>query len=103
MTVSDVYKADFGKKYGTLMEEVRVLRRAVFVVDKKRIVRYVDYMLSNSDEPHYEEILATAKAALENNIESSTLSSGDVVSPHPRQLSVGDSGVDVAGSGISKE
>src|SRR6266508_1724399 len=65
MTVSDVYKADFGKKYGTLMEEVRVLRRAVFVVDKKRIVRYVDYMLSNSDEPHYEEVLAAAKATLE--------------------------------------
>jgi thiol peroxidase len=64
MTVSDVYKADFGKKYGTLMEEVRVLRRAIFIVDKKRIVRYVAYMPSNSDEPNYEEVLAAAKAAL---------------------------------------
>lgn len=65
MTVSDVYKADFGRKYGTLMEEVRILRRAIFVVDRKRIVRYVAYMLSNSDEPNYEEVLAAAKAALE--------------------------------------
>jgi thiol peroxidase len=64
MTVSDVYKADFGKKYGTLMEEVRVLRRAIFIVDKKRIVRYVAYMPSTSDEPDYEEVLAAAKAAL---------------------------------------
>jgi thiol peroxidase len=65
MTVSDVYKADFGKKYGTLMEGVRLLRRAVFVVDKKRIVRYAAYMQANSEEPNYEEVLAAARAALE--------------------------------------
>ena len=64
MTVSDVNKADFGKKYGTLMEEVRLLRRAVFVVDKKRIVKYVAYMPTNGDEPNYEEVLAVAKEAL---------------------------------------
>lgn len=64
MTVSDVIKADFGKKYGTLMDEVRLLRRAVFVVDKKRIVRYVAYMPTNGDEPNYDEVLAAAKAAL---------------------------------------
>jgi len=64
MTVSDTVKADFGKKYGTLMEEVRLLRRAVFVVDKKRIVRYVAYMPTNGDEPNYEEVLAAAKEAL---------------------------------------
>jgi thiol peroxidase len=64
MTVSDAAKADFGKKYGTLMEEVRLLRRAVFVVDKKRIVKYVAYMQANGDEPNYEEVLAAAKDAL---------------------------------------
>jgi thiol peroxidase len=62
--VSDVYKADFGKKYGTLMEEVRLLRRAVFVVDKKRVVRYAAYMPTIGEEPNYEEVLAAAKAAL---------------------------------------
>jgi thiol peroxidase len=64
MTVSDALKADFGKKYGTLMEEVRLLRRAVFVVDKKRIVRYAAYMPTTGEEPNYEEVLAAAKAAL---------------------------------------
>ena len=63
MTVSDVNKADFGKKYGTLMEPVRLERRAVFVVDKKRIVKYVAYMPANGEEPNYEEVLAAAKAA----------------------------------------
>jgi thiol peroxidase len=65
LTVSDTYKADFGKKYGTLMEGVRLLRRAIFVVDRKRIVRYAAYMAANSEEPNYEEVLAAAKAALE--------------------------------------
>lgn len=65
MTVSDVIKTDFGKKYGTLMKEVRLLRRAVFVVNKQGIVTYVAYMPANGDEPNYIEVLAAAKKALE--------------------------------------
>ena len=64
MTVSDVVKADFGKKYATLMKETRILRRAVFVVNKKGIVTYAAYMHTNGDEPNYEEVLAAAKEAL---------------------------------------
>lgn len=64
ITVSDTLKADFGKKYGTLMKEVRLLRRAVFVVDRKGIVAYAAYMPTNGDEPNYEEVLAAARAAL---------------------------------------
>jgi thioredoxin-dependent peroxiredoxin len=63
ITVSDTIKADFGKKYGTLMKEVRLLRRAVFIVNKKGIVTYVAYMPANGDEPNYEEVLAAARAA----------------------------------------
>ena len=64
ITVSDAVKADFGKKYGTLMKEIRLLRRAVFVVNKKGIVTYAAYMAANGDEPNYEEVIAAAKAAL---------------------------------------
>jgi thioredoxin-dependent peroxiredoxin len=63
-TYSDSLKADFGKKYGCLIKEGRVLRRAVFVVDKKRIVRYAAYMPVLGDEPNYEEVLAAARDAL---------------------------------------
>jgi thiol peroxidase len=63
-TYSDSLKADFGKKYGCLIKEGRVLRRAVFVVDKKRIVRYAAYMPALGDEPNYEEVLAAARDAL---------------------------------------
>jgi thiol peroxidase len=46
------------------MKEVRVLRRAVFVVDKRGMVTYATYMPSNGEEPNYEEVLAAAREAL---------------------------------------
>ncbi len=64
LTFSDVTRADFGKKYATLMKEVRLLRRAVFVVDKKGIVTYAAYMPLNGDQPNYEEVLNAARQAL---------------------------------------
>jgi len=63
-TLSDSLKTDFGKKYGCLIKEGRALRRAVFVVDRKRVVRYVAYMPALGDEPNYEEVIAAAQAAL---------------------------------------
>ncbi len=66
LTYSDVTKADFGKKYGTLMKEVRLLRRAVFVIDKKGFITYSAYMAANGDEPKYEEVLSAARNALGN-------------------------------------
>ncbi len=65
MTFSDAVKADFGKKYGTLMKEVRILRRSIFIVNKKGMVTYVAYMPTNGDEPNYEEVLVAARAALD--------------------------------------
>jgi thiol peroxidase len=62
--LSDHVTADFGQKYGCLIKEVRLLRRAVFVVDRQRKVRYAAYMPALGDEPNYEEVLAAAQAAL---------------------------------------
>lgn len=64
VTVSDSYKAEFGRKYACLIEERRILRRAVFVVDRKGIVTYVDYMPVLGNEPKYDEVLAAARQAL---------------------------------------
>jgi thiol peroxidase len=66
MTVSDHYDANFGEKYGTLVKDRRILRRAVFVVDKQGKVVYADYMPTLGDQPNYEEVLAAAKEALKN-------------------------------------
>jgi thiol peroxidase len=64
LTYSDAYDAAFGEQYGTLIKERRILRRAVFVVDRKGNVAYADYMPQLGDQPNYEEVLAAAKEAL---------------------------------------
>ena len=66
MVVSDHYDTNFGASYGTLVKERRILRRAVFVINKEGKVVYVAYMPTLGDQPNYEEVLAVAKAALKN-------------------------------------
>jgi thiol peroxidase len=62
--LSDHMGADFGLKYGCLLKEVRIFRRAVFVVDRAGKISYVAYMAAIGDEPNYSEVLAAAKAIL---------------------------------------
>jgi thiol peroxidase len=63
-TLSDHVLGDFGPKYGLLMKETRLLRRAAFVVDREGVLAYAAYMAENGLEPDYEAVLAAAKAAL---------------------------------------
>jgi thiol peroxidase len=65
ITLSDHRKAKFGKKYGCLIKERRILRRAVFVVDRQGTVVYVDYMPTLGDEPDYDAVLQAAQQALD--------------------------------------
>lgn len=60
VVLSDHMNKDFGVKYGALMKEVGVLRRAVFVVDRKNVVTYAAYMPAIGVEPDYEAVLAAA-------------------------------------------
>ena len=62
--LSDNLSADFALKYGVLIKEARITRRAVFVVDRAGKLTYVAYMAALGDEPDYAAVLAAAKAAL---------------------------------------
>jgi thiol peroxidase len=62
--VSDHHYLEFGEKYACLLKEPRILRRAVFVVNKKGIITYADYMPELGMEPDYKAVLAAAKLAL---------------------------------------
>jgi thiol peroxidase len=64
MVVSDHLKGDFGKKYAVLLKEAGILRRAVFVINRKGIVTYAAYMPVLGDEPNYNEVLQAANNAL---------------------------------------
>ncbi len=62
--LSDHMDVDFGKKYGVLIKELRILRRAVFVVDRNNRITYVDYMPTIGAEPDYDAVIEAAKQAL---------------------------------------
>jgi len=66
MVLSDHMNTEFGEKYGVLIKERRILRRAVFVVDRNDRIVYADYMANLGDEPNYEEVIAAAKKVLES-------------------------------------
>lgn len=60
-TLSDHRDADFGQKYGVLMEELRLLARSVFVVDADNKVTYVEYVSEVTDHPDYDAVLNHVK------------------------------------------
>jgi thiol peroxidase len=60
-TFSDYRNASFGQAYGVLIRELRLLARAVFVVDKKGIVRYTQIVDELTHEPDYEAVLEAIK------------------------------------------
>lgn len=64
MVLSDHMTAEFGEKYGCLIKERRILRRAVFVVDRQGQVTYAAYMPALGVEPDYQAVLQAAQAAL---------------------------------------
>jgi thiol peroxidase len=66
ITLSDHKNAEFGQKYGVLVKEQRVLRRAVFVVDQSDTVVYSAYMPAFGDEPDYSAVLDAAREALKD-------------------------------------
>ena len=60
-TLSDHRDASFGNAFGVLIKELRLLARAVFVVDKEGIVRYVQIVNELTNEPDYEAVLKVVR------------------------------------------
>lgn len=63
-TMSDHKDASFGMAYGVLIKELRLLARAVFVVDKSGTVRYVELVQEITHEPDYDAALKAVKDCL---------------------------------------
>lgn len=57
-TFSDYRTAEFGKAYGVLIKEWHLLARAVFLIDSKGIIRYVEVVPEVSEPPQYEKVLS---------------------------------------------
>lgn len=61
VTLSDHRDAAFGKTYGVLIKELRLLARAVFVIDKKGIIRYCQLVSEIAEEPDYDAVISAVK------------------------------------------
>jgi thioredoxin-dependent peroxiredoxin len=63
-TLSDYQQADFGTRYGLLIKGLRLLARAVLVVDTKGIVTYQELVPEVTSEPDYEAALNAVQKLL---------------------------------------
>jgi thioredoxin-dependent peroxiredoxin len=61
VTLSDYRYASFGNAYGVLIKDLRLLARAVFVVDKTGVVRYVQIVPEIATEPNYAAVLEAVR------------------------------------------
>ena len=59
--VSDHKTGSFGESYGTLIKDLRIESRAIFVVDKDNVVRHAEYVKEVADHPNYDAALSVAK------------------------------------------
>jgi len=64
ITLSDHFSTDFGEKYGVLLKELRIFRRAIFVIDGNSKAVYTEYMPTLGDEPDYGAVLEAAQNSL---------------------------------------
>ncbi len=60
--LSDYKDASFGASYGTLIKELRINSRALFVIDRDNVIRHVEYVKETSAHPNYEAALNVARA-----------------------------------------
>ncbi|WP_316570968.1 thiol peroxidase [Neobacillus sp. YIM B06451] len=62
-TLSDHRDLSFGEAFGVAIKELRLLARAVFVVDSNGTVTYAEYVSEATNHPDYEAALEAAKKA----------------------------------------
>ena len=66
-TFSDHRYADFGKKFGVLIKELRLLARAIFIIDKSDVIRYIQIVPELTSPPDYDQALLALKGIVEDN------------------------------------
>ena len=60
--VSDHKSGSFGEHYGTLIKELRIESRAIFVLDKDNTIKHVEYVKEVAEHPNYDAALNAARS-----------------------------------------
>ena len=61
-TLSDHRDTSFGKAYGVLIKELRLLSRSIFVIGADDKIKYVEYVKEITQHPNYEKALGSLSA-----------------------------------------
>ncbi|MFW5715796.1 MAG: thiol peroxidase [bacterium] len=61
-TLSDHRFAAFGENYGVLIQELRLLNRSIFIIDKSDIIQYIEIVQENHNHPDYDAALEALNA-----------------------------------------
>jgi thiol peroxidase len=61
VTLSDYRDRSFALAYGVLIDELKLLSRSIFVIDKQNVIRYVQHVPEVTQEPDYEAALRAAR------------------------------------------
>ena len=64
VTLSDYRDRSFGLAYGVLIDEIKLLSRSIFVLDRNNTVRYIQHVAEVTHEPDYAAVLSAAKQLL---------------------------------------
>lgn len=60
--LSDHRDASFGTNYGTLIKDLRIESRAIFVIDQSNVIRHAQYVKEVTDFPDYDAALKVARS-----------------------------------------
>jgi thiol peroxidase len=63
-TLSDYQERSFAAAYGVLIKELKLLTRAIFIVDATDTIRYIQIVPEVTSEPDYAAVLAAVKSLL---------------------------------------
>jgi thiol peroxidase len=61
--LSDHKEGSFGSHYGTLIKELRIESRAIFVISPDNKIKYAEYVKEVGEHPNYDAALAAAKGS----------------------------------------
>ncbi len=64
LTLSDHRDASFGRSYGVLIKELRLLARAVFLIDPEGTIRYMELVKEIAHEPDYAQLFRALQAVV---------------------------------------
>lgn len=62
-TVSDYRNGSFGEAWGTMLKDLRIESRAIFVVNGANKITYVEYVPEVTEHPNYDAALKAARSA----------------------------------------